>query len=175
MLWVPFDHGVKLIKGRPGARFGPKAIRKELSGLLRNKKQKFNLEITDYGFVVPVKENVRKTHAQVTLAVRKILESRAIPIVVGGGHDISFASGKALCAHYKKIGQINIDAHYDVRPVVNGKITSGTPFFRLLESGILKGQNFVELGAHSPKNLRGHYSYLMKQGATILQLYQINK
>ena len=44
----------------------------------------------------------------------------------------------------KKIGLVNIDAHLDVREIINGRITSGTPFRRLLENGIIKGENFVE-------------------------------
>lgn len=175
ILWVPFDHGVKLINGRPGARFGPKEIKKEFLKLIKKKQYFKKVTVTDYGFVSPVKENVLKTHSRVTDAVRKILKAETIPIVIGGGHDISFASGKAMHEIYKKIGQINIDAHYDVRPVVNGKITSGTPFRRLMESGFLDGRNFVELGTHSPKNLPEHYAYLMKKKATILKLDWINK
>ena len=76
---------------------------------------------------------------------------------------------------YKKIGQINIDAHYDVRPVIDGKITSGTPFRRLLEGKFIKGRDFVELGVHSPKNLTEHYKYLLQQKATLIKLDTINK
>jgi formimidoylglutamase len=175
ILWVPFDHGVKLINGRPGARFGPKEIKKEFLKLV--KKEKYLKKISGIGhdFVVPVKENVLKTHSRVTSAAKMALKSGAIPIVVGGGHDISFASGKGMHEIYKKIGQINIDAHYDVRPVVNGKITSGTPFRRLIEGGFLNGRNFVELGTHSPKNLPEHYAYLMKKNATVLKLHWVNK
>lgn len=167
LLWVPFDLGTKLIRGRPGSRFGPEKIKKEFQKLKHN--------VVDYGNIVPVKNNVKKTHEKVTKAVKKIIKDGLVPIVVGGSHDNSFGSSKALSLIFKKIGQINIDAHYDVRPVVNGKITSGTPFRRLIEGKFLNGKNFVELGAHSPKNQIEHFKYLKKQKATVIKLQHIKK
>lgn len=169
---IPFDHGVKLIKGRPGARFGPKKIIQELHKLLKNKKIK---NIIKYEVVKPVAKNVKKTHKKVTDAIRKSIRSGEIPVVIGGGHDISFGSGRAVFLEHKKIGQINIDAHYDVRPVVNGKITSGTPFRRLLEADFLSGENFVELGIHAPKNLKEHHNYVLQKKGILLKLDYINK
>lgn len=170
LLWVPFDYGVKLINGRPGARFGPARIKKELKKLIKGK----NI-VVDYGSIIPVTKNVKKTHERVTKAVRKIIRDGLIPVVVGGSHDNSFGSSKALSLGFKKIGQINIDAHYDVRPVVDGKITSGTPFRRLIEGNLLKGKSFVEFGAHSPKNLKEHLLYLRKKKAKVIKLSYVNK
>ncbi len=178
IIGVPFDHGVKLINGRPGARFGPEKVMQEFSKLLANKKNNDflqNIEKVNCTNIIPIKENVKKTHEKVTTTIKKILKPNIIPIVIGGGHDISFGSGKAMFLAYKKIGQINIDAHYDVRPVVNGKITSGTPFRRLLEGKFLNGKNFVELGVHAPKNLKEHYDYVIKKKGTLIHLEYINK
>ena len=174
ILSVPFDHGVKLVNGRPGARFGPKKILQELNTLIKNKQFK-NIAITNHGKIEPIEKNVQRTHTKVTNTIRKIIKTGEIPIIIGGGHDISFGSGKAMFLVYKKIGQINIDAHYDVRPVVNGKITSGTPFRRLLEGKFLNGKNFIELGIHSPKNLQEHHDYILQKKGTLLKLDYINK
>ena len=172
---MPFDHGVVLINGRPGTRFGPKKIKQEFFKLTKRQKCFKDVRVIDYGNIVPVSKNVKKTHEKVTLTVKRIIKNGVIPIVVGGSHDISFGSGKAMFQVYKKIGQINIDAHYDVRPVVDGKITSGTPFRRLLEGKYLCGKDFVELGVHAPKNLPEHGEYLKKQKATLIKLDFINK
>lgn len=171
---VPFDHGVKLINGRPGARLGPKKIIQNFHNLIKNTRLKDTIEIK-YETIKPISKNAKRTHERVTKVVKKSLKAGEIPIVIGGGHDISFGSGKAIFLEYKKIGQINIDAHYDVRPVVNGKITSGTPFRRLLEGKFLKGRNFVELGVHAPKNLKEHHDYIIKKKGTLLKLDYINK
>ncbi|MBI3308778.1 MAG: formimidoylglutamase [Candidatus Melainabacteria bacterium] len=179
ILGVPFDLGIKLNKGRPGARFAPKKIKEKFYKLISEKKRnrtKYKiLEIVDYGNIVPAYGNVKATHEKVTKAVKKIIKDGCIPIVIGGGHDISFGSGKAASVLYRRIGQINIDAHYDVRPVINGKINSGTPFRRLLEGKYLIGNQFVELGLHSPKNLKEHYQYLLDQRATLIKMDSIHK
>ncbi len=174
LISVPFDHGVKLINGRPGARFGPKKIIKTFQELIRNNPIKNKITI-NFQTIKPIECDVKSTHKLVTDAVRETIKSGALPIVIGGGHDISFSSSKAIFLIYKRIGQINIDAHYDVRPVVNGRITSGTPFRRLLEKEFLLGKNFVELGVHSPKNLKEHHAYIIKQKGTLLKLDHINK
>ena len=172
ILGVPFDYGIKLVGGRTGARFAPDKILKEF--FLQIKKSK-KIKIKNYEKIAPVKNNVIKTHERVTKKTLETLKKGSLPIVIGGGHDITFASSKAAFLHFKKIGQINIDAHYDVRPVIDGKITSGTPFRRLLDGKFLNGKNFVELGLHSPSCLHEHYQYLMKNKATVMKLENINK
>lgn len=174
ILSVPFDHGVKLVKGRPGARFGPKKIMEEFYQLTKDKKIQY-VDIVNHGAIKPIAKDVKGTHEVVTTAARDMIKAGEIPIIIGGGHDISFGSGKAMFLEYKKIGEINFDAHYDVRPVVDEIITSGTPFWRLLEGKILKGENFVELGLHSPKVLEEHHNYVVKKGGTVLKLDHINK
>lgn len=175
ILGVPFDYGIKLVGGRVGARFAPEKIRKEFFKLIGKNLKFKNIKLINLGDLKPVNNNPKKTHEKVSIAVKKIIKMGGLPVVIGGGHDISFGSGKAVASVYKKIGQINIDAHYDVRPVVDGKITSGTPFRRLLECGFLDGKRFVEFGAHAPKNLPEHLKYLIQKKATIMKLDQINK
>lgn len=173
ILGVPFDYGIKLVGGRPGARFGPNEVKKEFFKLI--KKQRIEVQIVDYGNIIPVGNNVKKTHEKLAKIVEKIIKDGFIPIVIGGSHDNSFGSCMALAKIYKKIGGINIDAHYDVRPVVNGKINSGTPFRRLLDGNYIIGKNFVELGVHSPSCLPEHLKYLMQKKVTVVKLDSINK
>ena len=85
---MPFDHGVVLINGRPGARFGPQKIKQEFFRLTKKQKYFKDVCVIDCGNIIPVNKNVKKTHEKVTLAVKKIIKNSAIPIVVGGSHDI---------------------------------------------------------------------------------------
>lgn len=175
ILGVPFDYGIELVGGRPGARFAPPKIKRQFFKLIRNKRFFKNIQIIDCRGIAPIDRNVKKTHEKVGKTVRKIIKDGVIPIVIGGSHDNSYGSCKAVKEIYRKVGGINIDAHYDVRPVINGKINSGTPFRRLLDDKILVGKNFVELGLHSPRNLIEHYKYLMQKKATLLKLDSINE
>jgi arginase family enzyme len=59
----------------------------------------------------------------------------------------------------KRIGCINIDAHLDVRKA-DPLITSGSPFYLALESGILRGEDLIEFGIQSHCNARELWSYV---------------
>lgn len=56
-------------------------------------------------------------------------------IVIGGSNDQSYPNFKGLVdgLQTNKLGVINIDSHLDVRPLVNGKCHSGSPFRCMLE------------------------------------------
>ena len=58
-----------------------------------------------------------------------LISRQIFPIVIGGGHDIAYGNfngiKKALKGKQKnKIGIINFDAHFDLRPLVDGKLGS---------------------------------------------------
>ena len=183
LIGVPFDHGVELNNGRWGAAEGPQALRHALRSFgttydVENDVDFSELSLGDAGNVAVVPENVEGTHEAVTSAVRRILDAGALPIVVGGGNDATFASVRALVEHVsatnagptKAIGGINVDAHFDVREVTGGRVTSGTPFRLILDDLGVSGGHFVELGAHAHVNSKAHRDYLLERGATIVPL-----
>ncbi len=183
LVGVPFDHGVKLNNGRPGAAEGPQALRHALRRFgttydVENDVDFGELSLGDAGGVAVVPEDVEATHGSVTSAVGCILDAGALPIVIGGGNDTTFASVRALVEHVstenaastKAIGGINVDAHFDVREVTDGRVTSGTPFRMILDDLGVSGEHFVELGAHAHVNSKAHRDYLLERGATIVPL-----
>ncbi len=60
-----------------------------------------------------------------------------------------------------------------MREIVDGRITSGTPFRRLLDMESLKGENFVEMGAHDNLNSRVYYEYLMSKKVSVFTLSEV--
>ncbi len=56
-------------------------------------------------------------------------------VSIGGSNDQSYPNVAALMQSYpdKKIGVVNIDSHFDVRPLKEGKAHSGSPFRQMLE------------------------------------------
>jgi formiminoglutamase len=56
-------------------------------------------------------------------------------VAVGGSNDQSYPNVSALLSTYpnKPIAVINLDSHFDVRPLKEGKAHSGSPFRLMLE------------------------------------------
>jgi arginase family enzyme len=134
-----------------------------------------------------VTADTAETHARLEAAVGALLARGAVPVVIGGGHDLTFATVAALARHAggrvpaddaerrrggtSGCGGVSIDAHLDVRPVREGRITSGTPFRRALEAlPSFTGERFVVLGPHGNRNARAHVEWLRARGGQILSL-----
>lgn len=89
----------------------------------------------DAGDVICESTEMEAAQSQLGSAVARILESKAIPIILGGGHE-------TLYGHYlgirksigpkARLGIINIDAHFDMRPYEN-ETSSGTMFKQILD------------------------------------------
>ena len=180
LVGVPFDLGIKLSGGRVGASEAPDAIRKQLSryGVAYNTVYDADLaklSIADLGNVAPTKNSV-ETHARIGQVVENALTKTNTLIVLGGGNDISYATMHALARRVNgQIGGMNIDAHFDVRPVVDGKLTSGTPYRRLLDGGDLEGKYFAEVGVQGHVNAKAHRDFLKKKQASIYFLSDVRK
>ncbi|MFU8766598.1 MAG: formimidoylglutamase [Candidatus Methanoperedens sp.] len=178
IIGVPFDKAISLGGGRDGARLAPDAVRKALKkyGTSFNIERKIDIsdiKIADLGDVA-VTEDITETHERITDVVDGMLVEGILPIVIGGGHDISIGTVRALSEfHSREIGGINIDAHFDVREIIDNRITSGTPFRKLLETELLKGENFVEMGAHDNLNSRTYYDYLMSRKVSVFTLSEV--
>ncbi len=189
LIGVPFDLGVTLGGGRPGAAQGPTALRQALLrfGTTHNAAHnvKFDdLRLADAGDLDVVSDDpgrpghgeaVAATHERLAEAVGAILAAGAVPIVVGGGNDATFGSVKALIASAPSVAGVNVDAHLDLREVVDERITSGTPYRRILEELNLPGKNLVEFGLHSAVNSRAHFDYAAEKGVQCLTLEQVRK
>lgn len=146
------DEGVKRNKGRVGAQESPDLIRKNMS----------NFPVINSGFSLKDFGNVKcedgdLESAQNLLAekVSKVLSKRGKSIVLGGGHEVTFAhySGIRKAFPNQKIGIINFDAHFDNRKPENELATSGTGFWQIaqegeihsLHVGIQKNSNTIKL------------------------------
>ena len=151
------EEGVIRNQGRLGTQEAPAAIRKILGSIAHHLPE--SVEIIDYGDIVTWEQDLESSHAEIAKAVTKLLQTQHIPVLLGGGHDLAYAHGKGALNFVKekgeKLGIINLDAHFDLRPLVNGKGHSGSPFYQLAEEF---GSNFhyLALGiqrAANPKSL----------------------
>ena len=169
LVGMPFDHGVVLNQGRPGAAGGPMAFRQAVMRLGTTYDGEHqvdfdHLRLADAGDVQVVPEGLSASHERLTAVVESVLAQRAIPVVIGGGHDATFATVRALQSRWPSCGGINVDAHLDMRPVEDGRIGSGTPDRRILEELSMPGESLVEFGLQGYANSREHLEYAVQQG-----------
>ncbi len=130
------DKGVQKNKGRAGAAKGPISIRKALSNLpCRFDK---SIKLYDAGDIICENSSVEQCQKVLAFAVNKILSLGLFPIILGGGHEIALGNYNGILNNLKqknnspKIGIINFDAHFDIRPYNNGG-TSGTMFRQIYD------------------------------------------
>lgn len=176
----PSDEGVKRNGGRPGAAGGPEAARKHLMkvGPLVNPEFGIDLrglKIVDAGDIaVPTLE---EGHESLASTVGKIIGHGGIPFVIGGGNDQSYPNARGLLAHVPSgsMAAINIDAHFDVRPLKEGKVHSGSPFRLLIEDDRFQGEHFVEFASQGNQCSAVHAQYITEHKGKIVWLSDIKK
>src|SRR5688572_17951779 len=156
---APFDVAVT---HRPGARFGPRAIR-GASYLtqwsfhhLGLRIQPFNhLTGIDAGDALCIPGTIERSHDAIRDKLRGILEAapECLPFVLGGDHSITYPSAGVVADHHdRKVGIVHFDAHADAANDSWGvSLSHGTPMRRLIENGHVAGRNFVQVG------LRGYW------------------
>ena len=170
IIGYPDDEGIKLNGGRVGAALGPAEIRKWLYRMTPHARLKIK-SFSDLGDLVP-KAELSQRHEQARALTHKSLKSGGQVLSFGGGNDYAYPDGMAFLeqAHKQKPLIINIDAHLDVRNLSKG-LTSGTPFFRLLESE--HEFEFLEIGIQGQCNSREHWDYVESKGGRIVSLDEI--
>ncbi|NVK48304.1 MAG: formimidoylglutamase [Cyclobacteriaceae bacterium] len=133
ILGYPGEVGVRRNQGRPGTKDGPDLIRKFLGNTAYHLEKE--LPILDYGNILTMNNDLESTHEKITETVHSLLIHQHFPILLGGGHDLAYAHGKGIFKYLlpkgEKLGIINLDAHFDLRPLIQGKGHSGSPFFQL--------------------------------------------
>ena len=171
LLGYASDAGVKRNNGRPGARKGPEFFRKSLAKLPVH----FDFKrVADLGDIESIDEDMESCQEMLSVIITKLLGMKIFPIVIGGGHELAYGHFKGIAHHLKnsgnkKIGIINFDAHFDLRPV-ESKSNSGTPFYQILSEfrdgnfdteyfaiGIQKQSNTREL-FQIAKNVKADFS-----------------
>ena len=149
------DEGVHRNGGRIGASLGPDAIRKVLGSMAFHLKPSTNL--FDYGNILTEQEDMESSHTLISKCVRALLQNKHFPILFGGGHDLAYAHAVGIYDYLKgkneKLGIINLDAHFDLRPLEKGRGHSGSPFFQLSQE-YPKQFNYLCLGIQYASNPR---------------------
>jgi agmatinase len=156
---APFDGGTT---NRPGTRFGPGAIRgtdylphdASRPHLALGVDPLADLRVADLGDVLMPPGDTELSIRRLEDAVHAVASSGAIPVILGGDHTIALpdATGVARHAGWGRVSLIHFDAHADTGEHHYGALYGhGTPMRRLIESGAVRGDRFLQIG------LRGYW------------------
>jgi len=141
------DEGVRRNQGRIGAAGGSLAIRQAMASMPVHFDDEFRLY--DCGVIRQDDQDLEKHQERLAHYVAKILNAGGLPVVLGGGHDITYGNYCGIRRHYKKekIGIINFDAHLDFRPVEVGVgNSSGTSVWKIAHDAKENNDYFACLG-----------------------------
>lgn len=167
------DEGVRRNQGRSGAKDGPAQFRKVLAGLPVHFSAK--LRLLDAGDVYCDDTDLESAQLALSERVAQIREKGGFPLLLGGGHEITYAHFKGLDTDGSSIGIINIDAHLDIRPLKDGVGNSGTGFFQIADDLSRAGRsfNYLALGIQDISNTQSLLAYAKDKGTTIIKAEDI--
>lgn len=159
IIGAPIDSGTS---HRSGAKFGPQAIRMgdylphdgERPHLTLRVDGLKDLRVFDAGDLLMPPGDLVKSLEVLKSATERISRAGAIAVVLGGDHSIASADVAGIAAHrgMGKISMIHFDAHADTGDLQFGALVGhGTPMRRLIDSGAVRGDRFLQLG------LRGYW------------------
>lgn len=181
ILGAPFDGGTS---HRPGTRFGPQFIRQTCylphdgsrPSLAMRVDALTDLRVFDAGDVEMFSGDAQRSVRDLQVAVHSLTAAGVIPIVLGGDHTIAWPDAAGVAQHLGqgRISMIHFDAHADTGDTEFGSLIGhGQPMRRLIESGALRGDRFLQIG------LRGYWpgpetlSWMAEQGMRSYEMSEI--
>jgi agmatinase len=170
---IPHDLGTS---NRPGARFGPAAIRQASRMLLDGAHpaswvEPARLPVRDIGNFAVAMGDIVGTLALIT---EQAHASRHL-IALGGDHSISLGLLRALADRDGPVGLVHFDAHVDTWPESFGqRYGHGSPFFHAIEEGLVEPGRMVQIGIRSPMH-KEVLDWTLGKGVTVLTAQAVHE
>lgn len=146
---VPFDTGTTY---RPGARFGPSAIRQG-SRLLRPYNPALDVspfasvQVVDAGDIACNPFSIEESISQIEAGADELIAAGATTVALGGDHTIALPLLRAVARRHGPVALVHFDAHLDTWDTYFGApYTHGTPFRRAWEEGLLLPDRAMHVG-----------------------------
>ncbi|MFB7600730.1 agmatinase [Streptomyces sp. NPDC056160] len=173
---APYDGGTSY---RPGARFGPRAVRAEsvlLHGTGVDRPQgTFDLiRAVDAGDIDLSPYDMGAAMALATSRLAELAERNDALLMIGGDHSLSLAALRAAHARYGPLAVLHLDAHSDTYPpVYGGTFHHGTPFRHALEEGLVAPGALVQVGIRGHTPAVDSLAWAREQGVSIVTADQV--
>lgn len=158
VVWgIPFDAAVS---NRPGARFGPQAIRRASAIFDGDPQYPFHkdpfeaMAVIDYGDCLLDFGNHAKTPTRIEKEAKKILASGAFLLTLGGDHYVTWPLLKAHAARHGPLALVQFDAHQDTWFDDARRIDHGSFVARAVRDGIVDPDRSIQIGirTHAPES-----------------------
>ncbi len=182
ILGAPYDFGTQW---RSGARFGPRAVREASTLFAFGHAGAYDHEddatylgadvrIVDLGDADIIHTDTTASHANIEYGVRKILDARALPVVIGGDHSVNIPCINAFEGR-GPIHILQIDAHLDFVDERHGvRFGHGNPMRRAAEKDYVTG--LTQLGIRNVSSTaKEGYEAARAMGSDILSVRQVRK
>ena len=183
VLGAPFDAGSQF---RSGARMGPRGIREASTLFSFGHGGAYDHEdditylpadttrIVDIGDADIIHTDTIQSHANIEFGVKKILEAKAIPVVLGGDHSVNIPCINAF-RNEAPIHIIQIDAHLDFVNERHGvRFGHGNPMYRASEKEYVSGMTQIGIRNVSSTAREG-YIEAKERGSKIFSVRQFRK
>jgi agmatinase len=162
ILGCPYDGSASF---RPGARFGPSAIRRASWGIETFspyfERDLSQLSVHDLGDLeLPLGEK-KLSLALIRKALRKLLSEKKFPILLGGDHLITLPIVEEALRVYPDCHLIQIDAHADLRTDYLGETLSHSTVMRRVVERLGEGRLF-QVGIRSGAEEEFRFAKKMK-------------
>lgn len=171
---VPYDFGVS---NRPGARFGPAAIRMASRMLVDGDHpvhwvNPLSLNIADIGNISLVQGDILASLA----LIEQQFDTIKHPITLGGDHTISLPILRALAKKHGPMGVIHFDAHVDTWPdnYSGPAFGHGNPFYHAIQEGLIDPERMVQIGIRSPVR-KEVYDWTLNKGVYIWTAEEVHE
>jgi len=151
---IPFDAGTSY---RPGARFGPQAIRQASRHLRTQYHPAYDTEpfaeqqVADAGDIACNPYNIEKAVVEIQKAATELLGKADRIISLGGDHTIALPLLRAVNHYHGPVALVHFDAHLDTWDTYYGApYTHGTPFRRAAEEKLFLESASMHVGIRGP-------------------------
>jgi agmatinase len=178
VLGLPFDAGTTF---RPGARFGPNAIR-EASRLLRPYHVALDVEpfavaqVADCGDVTANPFSITDGLAAIEAAADELITAGTGVVALGGDHTVAVPLLRATARRHGPVTLLHFDAHLDTWDTYFGApYTHGTPFRRAAEEGLLDATALTHVGIRGPLYTTTDLADDARLGFGIVTSYQVEE
>ncbi|WP_102957986.1 agmatinase [Mangrovicella endophytica] len=160
---IPFDASVS---NRPGARFGPAALRRASMIFDNDPQYPFHadlfetLSVVDYGDCLLDYRRPEEAHAAMLAEAEALLTQTGFLLTLGGDHSITWPLLQAHTARHGTLSLVHFDAHQDTwdlasAPGETPRVDHGSFVTAAIEAGLIDAASSIQIGirTHAPRDL----------------------